>query len=284
MQTDLLKTFNYLENGQVIYSNERSLSVSDKLLPNIYKISYIVYPEYKVQLNTYLSKENTKECNYPQKERVDSILSSFFDKDKKNKINNLGYYHKFGILFYGREGTGKSYIINHINNELIKNEKALVFYLQPSIEELYSELKSIWEFIQKIRHGQDNPIIIVIEECEEILKCESYIKMMMDGNESINNCIFMLTTNYIDQIPSAIKDRPSRIKYSIEIGGIENTEDIVNILKSFDIENETEETILDYAIKLKGKTIDEIKQFCLDKIFDIESSYKKDSRKIGFRN
>lgn len=85
MQTDLLKTFNYLENGQVIYSNERSLSVSDKLLPNIYKISYIGYPEYKVQLNTYLSKENTKECNYPQKERVDSILSSFFDKDKKIK-------------------------------------------------------------------------------------------------------------------------------------------------------------------------------------------------------
>ena len=141
-----------------------------------------------------------------------------------------------------------------------------------------------WDFVRKIRAIQKNPIIVVIEEMDGALaegnSTESAFKSYFDGNESIDNCIIFGTTNYIDKIPTALKDRPSRFKYCLEINGIEDESDVYDIMMNMigDIFEPTE--VVDYARELVNSTLDEIKQFCIDKIMDIDS-YKV-TKKIGF--
>ena len=103
----------------------------------------------------------------------------------------------------------------------------------------------------------------------------------MDGFDSIDNCLVLMSTNYIDKIPTTIKDRPSRVKYSIEVDGIQDEKLITHFLKqSFDkidmkVDFEKE------VSKMKGWTIDELKQWVLDKVMDIEPE-EKVNNKMGF--
>ena len=90
-----------------------------------------------------------------------------------------------------------------------------------------------------------------------------------------------MSTNYIDKIPDAIKDRPSRVKYTIEVEGIQDEEVIKNFLKE-SFEKINMEVNLEKEIsKMKGWTIDDLKQWVLDKVMDIEPE-EKVNNKMGF--
>lgn len=112
---------------------------------------------------------------------------------------------------------------------------------------------------------------------------ESLLKKIMDGSSSIDNVFFMMATNYIDKVPESIRRRPSRVKYCIEVTGIVNTEKISRFLKeSFDKVNMEVDFSKD-LINLKGKTLDELKQYVLDKIMNTSFEEIKVT-KIGFKN
>jgi DNA polymerase III delta prime subunit len=106
----------------------------------------------------------------------------------------------------------------------------------------------------------------------------------MDGIKSIDNCMFFTATNYIDKIPKTIKERKSRIKYSIQATGINDLDVIEKFLKinleSIDMDYDLTKKDLE---ELKGSTVDDLKQLILDKIMKIplddDSKYNK---KIGF--
>jgi hypothetical protein len=90
-----------------------------------------------------------------------------------------------------------------------------------------------------------------------------------------------MTTNYIDKIPQTIKDRPSRIKYAIEVEGIQDELLIAKFLKqSFDKIDMEVDFSKDIS-KMKGNTIDELKQYVLDKVMDLEPE-EKNKKKLGF--
>ena len=113
---------------------------------------------------------------------------------------------------------------------------------------------------------------------------EQEMKTIMDGIKSIDNCMFFTATNYIDKIPKTIKERKSRIKYSIQATGINDLDVIEKFLKinleSIDMDYDLTKKDLE---ELKGSTVDDLKQLILDKIMEIplddDSKYNK---KIGF--
>jgi len=111
---------------------------------------------------------------------------------------------------------------------------------------------------------------------------EGILKTIMDGNQSIDNCIFFGATNYIDKIPDAVKCRESRYKYVLDIEGIQNPDDISEILAPFISDLFKPEEITIFANTLKGSTLDLIKQFAMDKIMDLKT-YRKEKRTIGFK-
>jgi len=275
-----LKSFNYLESGEITFSNISTTKTVNKLDAGSYIITYLDYPHNKVSLTQDTDAETNKLHSYPDKEKIDKLFKEFFNPTIKDTIKKLGFYHKIGILLHGVEGTGKSTIIKHYSRGAILEHGAVVFHIK-RIDHMFFHC---WDFIRNIRRVQDNPIIVIFEEFDAWLNAignESYLKTVLDGHMSIDNCIFFASTNYLDRIPEAIKNRQSRFKYSLNIEGISKEEEVCEILQSMIGDLFSENDIKTFAKDLKGLTLDNIKQFSIDKIMNLETFAKK-KNKIGF--
>jgi SpoVK/Ycf46/Vps4 family AAA+-type ATPase len=277
--TSHFKSFNYLENGEILFSQYATIKSGNKVDAGSYDLSYLNYPESRIIFTVNDTFESSKTHNYPDKEKLEYLFESFFNKDVQDKIEGLGFCHKIGVLLWGKEGTGKSTIMKYYYTKAIHNEDALVFHLNNTMY-----LEKCWEFVQNVRKIQDNPIIIVFDEFDKMSKDnEALLKTIIDGNKSISNCIFFAATNYIDKIPHALKDRPSRFKYSIEIKGMQNYEDVIEIITPILDGVASDEDIQIFAHELQDKTLDYIKQFCFDKIMSIKHyENSAERKKVGF--
>ena len=279
-KTTDLKSFNYLENGEVMFSMFDTLKTVKKITPGIYDVSYIDHPEYRVTLKHILNKESIKIYNFAEKNKIDDIIQAFVSTKVIEKLKKLEFLHKIGILLYGKEGTGKTTIVNYYSNKLILENSAIVLRIK------YSgyRLSEIIDFINNVRNIQDNLIIVIFDEFDEFVKegNEGLLKTFLDGSSSTNNTIFLAMTNYIEKIPDSLKNRPSRFKYKIEIEGIQSNIEIKSIIMNMIGDIIDEENINKYSIELQGQTLDHIKQFCLDKIMEI-TTYNSSRSKIGFK-
>jgi SpoVK/Ycf46/Vps4 family AAA+-type ATPase len=279
--TSDLKSFHYLENGEVSFSILDTVKTEQKLDSGVYTLEYLPYPEMRVKLDVSTDRETIKIYTFPDKDKLDNLFDSFFNKNVIQKVKDLGFYHKVGVLLYGKEGTGKSTILKSYAYKVLENHNGLVFYFTSN-----QYVNKCWEFIKKIRAIQDNPIVVIFEEMDMYVQKtsevpEGYLKTILDGNNSIDNCIILGATNYIDTIPNAIKDRPSRFKYVLNIEGIHSEEEILDILTPMISDICEKAEIKEYAYMLKGETLDSIKQFAMDKIMCLQS-YSKNKKTMGF--
>lgn len=209
------------------------------------------------------------------------IIDGFFKENVKDNINKLDYLHKIGILLFGKQGTGKTSMLNFIGTELVTLKDAIVFICNND-----NNLFTSVSLARQIREIQGNPIIFIADEFERYAEnAESEIKNLLDGNMSIDNMIFLAATNYINKVPDTIKNRPSRFKVVHELKGIDNKDVMKEIFTK--ISNKihpalmTNEEINNIIINRDCITIDEIKHICLDKIMEIYvPKQKKDV--IGF--
>lgn len=281
-----LKSFNYLENGRITFSIVDTIKTVKNLDPglySLYKFDDFRNPEIIVTKET--PSEIQKLIKYHFINKIETILERFYDKDIKEKVNKLNYNHKIGLILHGKQGTSKSSIIKHFYNEGIINQGALVFYFTDA-----GAISELWDFIRDIRKIQANPIILVLDEFDQFFKNnkshEELFKIIMDGHLSIDNCIFLAATNYIDLIPKTLIDRPSRFKYCFEVEGLQEKELIYDILKeSFDkVQPAKEIDIKKLSEESIGKTVDELKEIVLDNIMDIEQRVKANVNRtqIGF--
>lgn len=181
---------------------------------------------------------------------------------------------------YGKEGTGKSTILKHYYNRAILENETIVFHMNCATK----EISKCWDFVTNIRKIQKNPIIIIFEEIDQQIRNgnEAFLKTILGGNMSIDNCIFMGTTNYIETIPEAMKNRPSRFKYTLNIEGVQNKADVYILIQKMLDDLFTNDELDIFAEELIGQTLDYIRQFCIDKIMDIKS-YNKTKKQIGFQ-
>lgn len=279
IKTNDLKSFSYLESGEIMFSIFDTVKTVKSLDPGIYNISYLGHPEYRVTLQTSTNYESAKIYNFAEKNKIDESIKAFTTTKVREKLKELSFAHKLGILLYGKEGGGKTSIVNYYCNQLVEANEAVVFRI--NCESHF--LDKVTDFILKVRGIQNNLFIVVMDEMEELSKDnEGEVKTFMDGAESLDNTIFFGMTNYIDKIPSSIKNRPSRFKYCIEIEGIQSESEIKIILDKMIGDIYEESDILKYSTSLKGSTLDQIKQFCIDKIMDI-SSISVTKKKIGFK-
>ena len=279
-ETTNFKTFNYQENGQIAFSILSTIKTTSVLDSGFYNIETVWDNGYKTNLSLLENIENyNSTVPYHFKEKLDKIFKVFYDSTVKKNINKLGYKHKVGVLLHGKQGTGKTSLLKSYFEKAYREQNAIVFN--------YTSLDNFsktWDFIKGVRKIQNNPIVIFLDECDELFSkynVENAVKVALDGFDSIDNCIILMATNYIDKIPETIKDRPSRVKYTIEVEGIQDEEVISNFLKeSFEKVN-MEFNLEKEVSKMKGWTIDDLKQWVLDKVMDIEPE-EKVNNKMGF--
>lgn len=140
-------------------------------------------------------------------ESILSEIKQFWDKKELYKKYNL--CHKRGILLEGGPGTGKSSLITQVIQHIIELN-GVVFTVRNASEFQFLPivLKSIFRKIEPER-----PVITIIEDVDKLIENlggDQILLDFMDGKQSINNHLVILTSNNTSELSNALL-RPSRI-------------------------------------------------------------------------
>jgi len=141
-------------------------------------------------------------------ERVMDEIKNFWTK--KDLFDKYGVVYKRGILLYGAPGTGKTSLINMIGEEAGKLG-AVCLRLKHDVDSFVAAMTFLRE------KQPERPIVVVIEDLDRHSHDEELLDML-DGASQIENVVFVATTNYPDQLPPRLVNRPSRFDLRIEIG------------------------------------------------------------------
>ena len=150
-------------------------------------------------------------------EEVVKIVDTFWDSEKDYKEGNEfvigGAAYKAGVMLYGPPGTGKSCTIKIVANKLVERG-GIVFFASHAPHIAMS-------FLENFTKIEDNrKCIVILEDLDSLINIwgeNSYLEML-DSAKSIDNVLFIATTNYPDRLDPRIYNRPGRFSHVIKIG------------------------------------------------------------------
>ena len=147
-------------------------------------------------------------------EILDRNVFRFF-RDRE-KLQRLGLPLRRGLLFYGPPGTGKTFTSKYLFSNL---EQVTTFIVTG---QSLPHIKSVCHLARML-----NPSLVVLEDVDlvfaarEINLYSSALGDLMDeldGFQPDEQIVFVLTTNAIERLETAIKDRPGRINQCLYFG------------------------------------------------------------------
>lgn len=203
------------ETGEIIFLSDSRFSDSwESMEPGVYNIhggSLIFDSE-----PSFTAKGQTDKLIPFRSGIVADVLrdvDNFFSEKTIEAYKELKLLHKLGIMMYGPHGTGKSCTARLIMEALAKDHGVI------SLIATGRKPSHVWRAIKMIRQYQTTPVCIFYDEMEWLIDCgfENYLLTLLDGEDSIEDTIFIGATNNLDKIPDRIRDRKSRIKYKYKI-------------------------------------------------------------------
>jgi len=127
----------------------------------------------------------------------------------KDNFDKLGFLHNRGILLYGPPGTGKTCCIAQVTEQMV-NQGDIVIHAK-GLGPVISGLPVLRE-IEPNRRA-----VVVFEDMDEYIGYdERNMLQLLDGNNSVDNVLFLGTTNYINKFPGRLL-RPGRFDKKVEI-------------------------------------------------------------------
>lgn len=277
----MIRTVVKYTDNKVFLEDTEIVSTSQKLLPGIYDIEFDEYGRFKNFL------EIRTPTVYPlipstELENIENYMGKFLSEDYIALCTKSKILIKSGVLLHGDAGIGKSNYINYLINKTITTKEACVF----NIDTLH-KLSTVIRQVKALREVQNNLFVIVLEEVDELFQekgTEAILKNFMDGINSVDNLLFLSSTNYLENIPKSLVARPSRFKKVYEIKPSPDITKLKEWLKMTykgfidDLTDEDCEKLHDMCL---NKTIDEIKHILIDYKMGITKLDVK--RKIGFK-
>lgn len=143
----------------------------------------------------------------PADDVIDDIQRFLAVKDRYKKA---GLTHKRGYLFYGPPGTGKTSIGLMIGRRFVAEAGGVVFYIPHS-----NYLAGAVEIIREVEPGR--PVMFLMEEAESFLNNTNALSIL-DGELTLNGAVFVAMTNYKEQMPPRIANRPGRFDRVVYVG------------------------------------------------------------------
>jgi hypothetical protein len=135
---------------------------------------------------------------------------------RRDQLLTLGLPSKRGVLFYGPPGTGKTYTCKYIASHLDVATTLVV------TGHALLHMKAICAVAKMLQ-----PALVLLEDVDLVFahrEHNAYNTVLgefidqLDGFGDTDQIIFILTTNAIDRIEPAIKDRPGRVSQCIYFG------------------------------------------------------------------
>jgi SpoVK/Ycf46/Vps4 family AAA+-type ATPase len=108
-------------------------------------------------------------------------------------------------------GAGKTVVITLLMKELMKLNGIVLICGHPEF---------LSHILQRIRSMEpDRPMIVVLEDIDEIIDKhgEHAILSMLDGENQIDNVVYVASTNYPERLGARIVNRPSRFDERIKV-------------------------------------------------------------------
>ncbi len=145
---------------------------------------------------------------------IDRNVISFFQN--RDRLHELGLPLQRGVLFYGPPGTGKTYTCQYIHGKLKPVTTITV------TGKGLGQVRTICSLARLL-----HPSVLVLEDVDliftsrEINLYSTALGDMMDELDAFKreeSVLFILTTNSIERLEAAIKDRPGRISQCIFFG------------------------------------------------------------------
>lgn len=183
-----------------------TLKFQEKLSPGMYDVGH------SSQLGFYLSKtalsdHDVFEFSGTKTEEVISDIKNFWAREKLFRQYNFPY--KRGILLYGPPGCGKSSTISLVCREVMKLNGFVIKFNAYFIQGL--------RLVKKVQ--PEVPIVCLMEDLDDILRDHSISEILnlLDGVEgTIDNVVYLATTNNPERLHQNIKNRPSRFDRRFE--------------------------------------------------------------------
>jgi energy-coupling factor transporter ATP-binding protein EcfA2 len=134
---------------------------------------------------------------------------------RRAQLVELGVPRKRGLLLYGPPGNGKTYTCKYLAGCL--TDATTIFAAGTALV----QIRTIFNVARLFQ-----PSLIVLEDIDLVYsdrQINPYSPQLgslmdeLDGAADADNLIVMLTTNSIERVESAIKDRPGRVSQCIEV-------------------------------------------------------------------
>ena len=144
-----------------------------------------------------------------------SVMESVIDEiDRfwglKENFTTLGFLHNRGILVYGPPGTGKSSLMQQVA-EMMINRGDVVFFSR-GVGSLLEGLKAFREV------ESERKLVVVLEDMDEYIShSERDLLQLLDGEDAVDNVLYLASTNYIDRFPPRLL-RPGRFDKCMYLG------------------------------------------------------------------
>lgn len=150
-------------------------------------------------------------------EHVISLAETFWSKEKDYKEGNEfvrgGAAYRLGILLYGPPGSGKSTTIKLISKKIV-DRNGIVFHCSNNPIIAASFLS---DFSKIEPHRK---CVVILEDIDSLIQNygESYYLELLDSAKTIDNVLFIATTNYPEKLDPRIYNRPGRFSHTVKVG------------------------------------------------------------------